>query len=86
MLEYIRGEKMKINFEVLPLRIIKTVIAFFISITLAPILNIDTFFAGLGSLKTMSQSITLSIQVVLEQMFANMIAFIYAIIYASIFA
>ncbi len=76
---------MNINFDVLPLRIIKTVIAFFISISLAPILHIDTFFAGLGSLKTMSQSITLSFQVVLEQMFANMIAFIYAVIYASIF-
>lgn len=76
---------MKMNADILPLRIIKTTIAFFISITLAPLLNIDSFFAGLGSLKTMSQSITLSIQVVLEQMFANLMGFIYAIIYASIF-
>lgn len=71
--------------ELLPLRIIKTVIAFFISISIAPILNIDMFFSGLGSLKTMSQSITLSIQVVLEQMFSNFIAFVYAVLYASIF-
>lgn len=76
---------MKVNIELLPLRIIKTVIAFFISISLAPLLGIDMFFSGLGSLKTMSQSITLSIQVVLEQMFSNFIAFVYAIIYASIF-
>ncbi|MDL2211873.1 aromatic acid exporter family protein [Erysipelotrichaceae bacterium OttesenSCG-928-M19] len=76
---------MKINVNVLPLRIIKTVIAFFISLVLSPYFYCDSFFAGIGSLKSMRESLTLSIQSLFEQLLSNFIAIVFAVIYSFIF-
>lgn len=71
--------------EILPLRIIKTVLAFLIALLLSPIFQCDNFFAGVGSLKSMKESLTLSVQSLLEQLFSNFIGFVFAIMYSYIF-
>ncbi|WP_423363784.1 FUSC family protein [Mycoplasma sp. P36-A1] len=68
-----------------PLRIIKTCIGFFISLITAPLFGIDSFFAGVGSLKTMQQSIYLSINEILNQTFANIIGVVFAIVFSLLF-
>ena len=73
---------MKLNLNFLPLRIIKTVVAFFITLILAPFFQCDSFFAGIGSLKSMRQSLSLSIYALVEQLSSNFIAFILAIMFA----
>lgn len=71
--------------ETFPLRIIKTAIAFLLSLSLAPIFKIDSFFAGVGALKTMQPSITLSIKEIFNQTFANIIGIIFAVAFSLIF-
>ena len=71
--------------DLLPLRILKTVLAFFISISIAPILHIDVFFAGLGSLRSMRESLILSLSTLLEQTIATALAFIISLLAAIIF-
>lgn len=71
--------------DVLPLRIIKTTIAFLVSLLLAPIFYCDPFFAGLGSFKSMRESLTLSLNALLEQLLANFIGFVFAIVYGYFF-
>lgn len=70
--------------EMFPLRIIKTVIAFLISLILAPYFYCDSFFAGLGSLRSMRESLTLSIYSLIEQVFANFLAFAIAVISSTL--
>ncbi|MEG0283325.1 MAG: aromatic acid exporter family protein [Erysipelotrichales bacterium] len=75
---------MKVVKDILPLRIIKTSIAFLISLLLAPFFYCDSFFASLGSLRSMRESLTLSFQTFIEQIIANGLAFVFAILYASL--
>jgi uncharacterized membrane protein YgaE (UPF0421/DUF939 family) len=76
---------MKFDISIFPLRIIKTVLAFFISLILAPIFQCDSFFAGIGSLKSMKQSLSLSIYALFEQLASTFIAFIFAIVSSFLF-
>ena len=76
---------MKFNREQFPLRIIKTIMAFIITLLLAPIFHCDNFFAGVGSLKSMRESLTLSVHSLFEQLFSNFIAFSFAIVYSLMF-
>ncbi|MDF9866709.1 uncharacterized membrane protein YgaE (UPF0421/DUF939 family) [Bacilli bacterium PM5-3] len=76
---------MKTKINALPLRILKTVFAFFISLVLSPFFHCESFFAGIGSLKSMRESLTLSIHALFEQMSSNFIAFIFAIVYSYLF-
>ena len=76
---------MKFNLNVLPLRIIKTVLAFFITLILSPIFHCDPFFAGIGSLKSMRESLSLSIYTLFEQLASTFIAFVIAIIISFFF-
>lgn len=76
---------MKFDRNQFPLRIIKTVIAFFLSLALSQFFYCDRFFAGIGALKSMRESLTLSIYALFEQLLSNLIAFVFAIIYAYAF-
>lgn len=71
--------------ENFPLRIIKSSLAILVSQIIGPLLGMDRYFVCIGALKSMRESITLSIQSALEQSFANFIGFIFAMLYAYLF-
>lgn len=76
---------MKKVIEFLPMRIIKSAIAIFIAQIVGPLVGGDRLFASLGALKSMRESIALSIQSLLEQSFANFLGLVFSLIYGYFF-
>lgn len=71
--------------ERLPLRIIKSAIAIFVAQIVAPLIGGDHLFSSLGALKSMRESIALSIQSILEQSFSNFLGLVFSLVYGYFF-